>query len=68
MSVWREDDQSLSMRLWSTERVGEWLLQKGVWRWYAFIGKCIRGILLPWAMFTEKINFGAGQIDKLWQK
>ena len=24
----------------------------------AFIGKCIRGILLPWAMFTEKIMLG----------
>ena len=22
----------------------------------AFIGKCIRGILLPWARFTEKIK------------
>ena len=35
---------------------------------YSFIGKCIRAILLPWAMFTEKSNFGAGQINKIWQK
>ena len=61
-------DQSLSMRLWSTEMVATERGLEMVLRMLSLVSVYVVFCCHGQCLLRKLINFGAGQINKLWQK